>query len=455
MQNLRPVANGLRTDHPIEGLPFVDDSLLDLDDPAAIEAIGRNVSDDMWGRFDNNRRSGGWMAFTTHPTRRDLAWSVRHHPEHGTSVLLMRDKDASPMHMYWWGEALLWRSGGYWWDGTTWYRPAQIWDAASEEHVRRPVTAATTLTADDLLDPFSTARNAVVMDVTDIDIDAPPPERWSDHLALWAQHRGDEDRPLSRCVVSLTAPELAGDRLIGVPEMAQLGGISASTLRAYLTRGEGDVPQPQASRAGRNLWARPVGEDWAEARRRSPDSAASALATNEHNPLPSGLTELRRRFTSLFRMTLWDRPERRKRWAVRHRTEGQVAQVASELGLVVAESIDDILPTEALATTVRHAVLDEIATGLDLDRAIGDDDKDPVFFGIHTDVAKMLDWLIRHQPDRAQYVIGEIVGDAERRWEKIPRSAVAQSLRTALALDGELDEDVYRDYLDRVLPPAE
>ena len=37
----RAVANGLRTDHPIPDLPFVDDSHIPLDDPEAIEAVGR------------------------------------------------------------------------------------------------------------------------------------------------------------------------------------------------------------------------------------------------------------------------------------------------------------------------------------------------------------------------------------------------------------------------------
>lgn len=38
---MRPLANGLRTDHPVPGLPFVDDSHLPLDDgPDAIEAVG-------------------------------------------------------------------------------------------------------------------------------------------------------------------------------------------------------------------------------------------------------------------------------------------------------------------------------------------------------------------------------------------------------------------------------
>lgn len=452
----RPVANGLRTDHPIEGLPFVDDSLLPLNDPAAIEAIGRRVADDMWGRWDKDRVSGGWLAFTTDPTRRDLSWSVRHDPTHGTSVLLMHDKDSSSLHVQWWGDVLLWRAGGYWWDGETWYRPGQIWDAASEEFARRRVTAATSVTAADLLDPFSQADHADLLEVTDIDTDMPPPDRWSDHLALWAQHRDTTDRPLTQCVVSLTAPELAGDRLIGVPELAKLAGISASTLRAYLSRGEGDVPPPQAVRGGRNLWARPVGEDWVEQRHRSSDGAASALATNEHNTRPSGLSALSQRFSRRFLTALWERPDRRKRWALRHRTEGSVGQVASELGTVVAENLDDVVPMDALASTVRHAVLDELATGLDLHHSLHSEgeDEDPGFFGIVPDVAKMMDWLIRHQPTLAKGVIGDIVGDAERRMN-ISRAVTGQSLRTALALDGELDEDVYRDYLDRVLPPTD
>ncbi|MGH3827772.1 MAG: hypothetical protein ACRDQX_11460, partial [Pseudonocardiaceae bacterium] len=59
--------------------------------------------------------------------------------------------------MAYWGPALLFRSGGYWWDGTTWYRPSQVWDGASEEYVARPVPAATTVTATDLLDPAISA----------------------------------------------------------------------------------------------------------------------------------------------------------------------------------------------------------------------------------------------------------------------------------------------------------
>ena len=92
----------------------------------------------MWGREDRCR-GGGWEAFTTDPIRHDLAWCVRWHPDYGRSVLLYRDEDAAQAYELWYGAQLLYRSGGYWWDGTTWYRPSQVWDVASEDYFRRPV----------------------------------------------------------------------------------------------------------------------------------------------------------------------------------------------------------------------------------------------------------------------------------------------------------------------------
>src|SRR5689334_3498977 len=97
LMTFRPVANGLRTDHPIPDLPFVDDSLLPLADPAAIEAIGRNKGEGMWGREDECD-DGGWFAYTTDPLRHDLAWIVRYHPLHGRSVVVYRDEDAPTIH---------------------------------------------------------------------------------------------------------------------------------------------------------------------------------------------------------------------------------------------------------------------------------------------------------------------------------------------------------------------
>ncbi|MCD9146147.1 hypothetical protein LUZ16_29735, partial [Streptomyces albireticuli] len=410
-----------------------------------------------WGR-GGRAQGGGWLAVTTDPIRHDLAWRVRYHPEHGRSVLIMRDDDAASMHTQWWGDVLLYRTGGYWWDGTTWYHPGQVWDGASERYDRRPVKAARTVTAAELLDDSADPAQGRVLTIANFDTEAPEApgaDRWLDDLALWAARRKErgEEAPLSGCVVRLSAPELAGDQLLGAPDVAKLAGIAASTLRAYNSRGEGAVPPPQATVAGRSMWARPVAEDWAEARRRSSDSVAATVASSGKDTLPVGKADLRERFARTFYSLLWEHPERRKRWVLRHRNEAAVRQVSDELAWEVAAGLKDILPVEGLAATLRHAVLDEFASGLELYRSLHSEDEDPVFFGILHDVARMLDWFIRHHPNHARYVISEIIGDAERRME-IPRQISARSLRTALALDGKLDEKVMREYLDRVLPPS-
>ncbi|MFG2437959.1 hypothetical protein [Streptomyces sp. NPDC048508] len=449
MHRLQPIANGLHTDHPVPGLPFVDDAHIPVDDPAAIEAIGRHEEGGTWGRWDkelNTTTKGSWLAFTTDPLRQDLAWVVRHHPDHGRTVLLVHDRDASSWHSGWWGPQLLFRQGGYWWDGTTWFRPDQVWDAPGERFDHRPVKAATTITADDLLDDNAHPDGGRLLKVANFDTQAPPPDPWNDHLAMWASRRPPEALPLSQCVVRLTAPELAADQLIGVPEMAQIGGIAASTLRAYIARSQTQVPPPQATVNGRNLWARPVAQDWAEERDRSPENAASKLDSADDD-LSIGLADLRQRLAQRFFSTLWERPDWRKRWALRFRTASAVHEVANELAYNVASDTDTIVNAQDLAATIRHAFLDEFATGKELD---GTDD--PVFFGITTPVTNMLDWLIRHHPRTAHYTINEIIGDAERRMS-IPRDVSVQTIRTALGLDSSLPRQMLLDFLDRALPP--
>ena len=64
----------------------------------------------------------------------------------------------------------------------------------------------------------------------------------------------------------------------------------------------------------------------------------------------------------------------------------------------------------------------------------------------------MLGWLVRHRPAGAAHIMGEIIGEAERRLE-IPRHITERSLRTALNLDGGLDMDTLNDFLGRVLSP--
>ena len=51
--------------------------------------------------------------------------------------MLYRDKEIASVYGAFEEPALLYRAGGYWWDGAAWYRPAQVWDAAGEEYYQR------------------------------------------------------------------------------------------------------------------------------------------------------------------------------------------------------------------------------------------------------------------------------------------------------------------------------
>jgi hypothetical protein len=458
LYTFRPVANGLGTDHPIPDLPFVDDSDLPTG-PEAIEAIGRKPGGSTWGREDAINE-GGWAAFTTTAEREDLAWFVRFHPEHGRSVMLVRDEDAaSQQHTFAFElrTALLFRSGGYWWDGTGWFRPPQVWDQAAERVVARQVPGASTVSAADVLSLGADASRGRILTVAEVDVDAPAPADWPSELALWVAHRGSS-RPLAECVVRVAAPELNGDQLIGAGELARIAGIAASTLRAYTARDEAEVPEPQAVIGGRNAWARPVGLEWAEQRNKSWDSVTEAVSVDHDGAaLPVGKSELWTRFTDLMFSRLWTARGMRQRWALRFRTEKHVRQVAEDLGWSVAASLGTIVPIEELAFTIRHAILDEIASGQDLARRNSKHTKgseERSYYGINFRIAKMLDWFIRHEPGLAQAVIAEIIGDAEDRFG-VPRKVTESSIRTALSLDGKLDDETRREYLARAFPTAE
>ena len=448
----RPVANGLRTDHPIPDLPFVDDSLLSLDDPAAIEAIGRGTGEDMWGREDACRE--GWFAFTTDPDRTDLSWAVRYHPEHGYSVVLYRDDDVSmvhQVHLYEAPRALLFRAGGYWWDGTAWFRPGQVYDFAEEKYYERPVPGAASVTAADLLQHGGDATRATILQIKDLAInddgDAPPVRDWVDHLALWAQAR--DGQSLDAGVVSVMAPELSGDQLLAPAQVAELAGIAASTLRSYIARGEGDLPLPQVRVGGRNLWARVVAQEWVEQRNRSDDSVEAAVAgDHDGHTLAPGVAEVWTTFSRSFFSHLWDRQGFRKRWSLRWRTQESVREVAETLSWEVAASVPKLVGLHDLAITVRQAVLHEYASGKDNQNAIG---ADHAFYGITRPVARTLTWLIRHDPALAARTIDQITGEALRM--EIPRQVSERSIATALSLDASFDAVTLNDFLARVFAP--
>ncbi|MGW8453801.1 hypothetical protein ACWGLO_20155 [Streptomyces niveus] len=468
MSTPRPLANGLRTDHPVPGLPFVDDSHIPLDEgPDAIEAVGRNRGQGMWGRFDPNDRGGDddWHAFTTDPLNHELGWSVRSHPVHGRTVLLMSDGDTALQHSMWSGDQLLFRAGGYWFDGTTWYRPGQVWDPVEQDHERRKARAAATVSATDMLDGRADPAKAYVGKVTTFDTEAPAPDNWLDHLALWAARHQERDgaRPLEQCVVDVSSPELSGAQLLGVPEMAERGGITASTLRSYISRGNSKVPRPQASVNGRDQWARAVADDWVEARQRSYEGIKATMSAGDPDNLSPGAAAVRDRFAADFHSTLWGRPDVRKRWVLRQRNETSVREVSDALAWDVAASLNRILSTDILGPTVRKAVLHDFASSIDLNernsrRMKGGKgalqevrERKWWHLNLTIPVGKMLDWYIRHHPESAHWQIGEIMHEARNRWD-VPPQATLRALRQALALDGELTEEARATYFALLSP---
>jgi hypothetical protein len=166
---------------------------------------------------------------------------------------------------------------------------------------------------------------------------------------------------------------------------------------------------------------------------------------------------------------LWERPDWRKRWAMRWRTETAVRDIAENLSWSVAAGLDGLIPMSQLAFTIQHAVLDELAVGLELEQGrsrkpIDWDERhtngagevlkkaDWYDFGINYQIAHMLDWLIRHDPALASTTLPSIVGSAQERFG-IPRQVTERTLATALSLDGDLDADTREDFLRRVFAP--
>jgi hypothetical protein len=228
--------------------------------------------------------------------------------------------------------------------------------------------------------------------------------------------------------------------------MAAIAGIAASTLRAYSTRNEAEVPLPQAVISGRSLWSRPVAEDWGERRQRSPEGVTEAVS--DGHPVTVGEAELADGLARSFYAVLWDYRPYRGRWALRWRNVGAVREVADRLAGDAAEYIlRRLVPGQALTYTVSRAVLWEFA---DWQRNHGGEDQ---YYPIGRPVGMMLGWLVRHKPASAQSAIAETTRDAEADLG-IPPALTERSVRTSLGLDSKLDAETLNEYLRRVLTPA-
>ncbi|MFB8406526.1 hypothetical protein [Streptomyces sp. NPDC055912] len=394
-----PLANGTSTDHPVPGLPFVADTDLRgiLSDPHAVSAGPLELSDQH---------------------RDDVTWIVRVHPQFGRTVLLYENGSGSGWIDWEDDPPLLTRAGGYAWDGTAWFRPAQLWDDTAGAFERHRVPQAVTVSAADLLRD-SGADAALGREYTTVSLSAerPDPANWAHDLARWAAGRSRSPRrpDLGDCVVTLTAPELAGGQLVGTPGFAAIAGISSSTLRAYNSRGLCRVPQPQAVVGGRPLWSRPVAHDWAAQRLRPAPGDHGAGRTRRADTLPAGAEGLRAHLDQLFFAALWRHPGRRSRWVLRHRSPDAVHEVAADLAHLAAIRLHDMVPTQALAALVTDAARADLAAGN----------------GLSEPVEQLLGWLTAHHPDVGRQTAAGIAeqarsspGGAGRHAEQAPYAAL-------------------------------
>ncbi|MGC5041037.1 hypothetical protein ACLQ2C_36480 [Streptomyces sp. DT73] len=435
MIEFRPVANGLRTDHPVPGLPFINDERLPLDNPDAIERTGRGQGEGLWGRTDP-LPGGGWVAFTTEPKNRAYAWAVHYHPQYGRTVVLVTDESWSGLHQTWrYGQSgFLYRNGGYWWDGTAWHRPGIVVDGAYERYDARRVQDARTVTAADLLLHPADPGKARVATIAAFTAPTTPLPNWRDHLALWAERRqgAPDTRSLEECVVDLKAPELEPVRLVDRSQMAAIASIDEDDLPDPKFSND-KMPEPQAQGPDGPLWSLPVARDWAEQHRREHGPRALLTATTSFGTQqPQGLVDDHNRLTKVI-----------------HHAGEQPEDAAKTLAWWPAVSLtqgsDSLVPVWALRTTLIEAVLAHLV--MDAQKGVLSASL------LRQDVVKIFDWYVQRQPDRTVGLLGEICLDSRLRLDVDPQT-VGELIRRSLYDASTLGQDTIDLLLDMTLPPS-
>jgi hypothetical protein len=83
-------------------------------------------------------------------------------------------------------------------------------------------------------------------------------------VTAWEPVGGGPQRPKAG-----PAPDGDQPALFGVSALARLAGISTSTIRAYLARGQAGLPAPDVHQNGHAYWSAAAARAWVDTRRRT------------------------------------------------------------------------------------------------------------------------------------------------------------------------------------------
>lgn len=394
-----PVANGIRTDHPMPGLPFLDDSHLPLHDGKAIEANGRHDYNTGWGRYDRDRDDERrWSAFTNDQFNLTYSWGVRHDPGYGRTVLLYANRDELVMHEVSprEGDPLVHRAGGYWWDGKTWHRPAVMLDQSTDQAVVVPVPEAASITAADYVTMHpGKADQGTLADITTFTPGAVGEKQWAHDLAYWAACRPADGLPLQQCLVDVAAAELDRDALVSRSQAARETGLSRAEITDAINADGGGraerfpFPQWHTPHTGSPRWSRPVLREW-----------------------------------------LWERQRARPEPVVEHLRRG-----------------DSRPDTEGLLCTIEYAALWQMQQSNNLSPGRE--------CNLGPPLERVIGWIVTEQPRLAEALFGNIARSA-RQELNLPDEVITQTLRDAVrwGTPSDDEDEALEEFLRRTLPPS-
>ncbi|MFR9793775.1 hypothetical protein ACL07V_36700 [Streptomyces sp. MB22_4] len=175
-----------------------------------------------------------------------------------------------------------------------------------------------------------------------------------------------------------------------------------------------------------------------------------AMSAGDSHRLAPGAAQIRDRLSETFFRLLWKRPDTRKRWALRHRNEPSVREVADQLAFEVADSLRQIIPTDALGPTIRQAVLEDFTTSLRTAKGRGGELKGFDLI-LSLPLAKMISWFIQHFPTSAQWYLGEVMSEADKQLG-IPAQVSGEALRRSAITNGDLDTQAAKEFFSRLVP---